>query len=404
MRNKLVPSLVVAGVYFFCVAYYPGLQGGQADSDASAQQAAQNQVGEVLQKQARSAMPGRYQTLADVKRAMLTFDAIFAAYCRTPLLNPPRGFDLVHSVNADARSTPRGWPIPVGTGLILVAYDSSKRLANGRFASLGEGPVLGGISMNEIDCGNAPAERELGGDEKSPFYYLPKQTGMVHGWPQFGGIVFMAKRTQPRWLPVSVERVLNVQIAAARKVQKDVDAASPQTAYAKWQSGHAERLRQYQETHDQMVKINKQQADTMLAKMVESEKQTEKTMAAMAQQGSDLNKMAADNQAHASKTLQDLQTHLNSLSPEQRAAPAYVYQSADGAFAVGQVVPPGTPGGVAVVYPNPDFYNKSLPPWEVQSICVDNSTGPRSREDPLYPTIVSIWQSLNWEALAQLLK
>jgi hypothetical protein len=153
-----------------------------------------------------------------------------------------------------------------------------------------------------------------------------------------------------------------------------------------------------------MAKINKQQADTMLANTLESEKQTEKTMAGMAQPGSDSYKMFAATQAQASKTLLDLQTHLNSLSPEQRAAPAYVYESADGAFPVGQVVPPGTPGGVEIVYPNPDFYDKSLPPWQAQSLCVGLSTGPRSREDPLYPTIVNIWQSLNWDALAQLLK
>jgi hypothetical protein len=349
-------------------------------------------------------MAGRYHTGADLKRALQTGDAVFAAYCQTPLLSPPRGFDVVHNVNADDRATPRGWPIPVGMGLILVPYDSAKRLPNGRFASQGEGPVLGGISINTLDCGNPSAETDLGKDEKSSFYFMPKQTGTVHGWPQVGGVVFMSKRTQARWLPVSVERVLNVQIDKARKVQKDVDASSPQTAYAKWQAGHDERLRQYQQAHDQMVKINKQQADQMLANMLESEKQTGKMMASMAQPGGDLNKMAAANQASTSKTLDDLETQLNSLSPQQRAAPAYVYLGRDGAFSIGQVVPPGTPGAQAVVYPNPDFYDRSMPPWEAQSVCVSVSTGPRSKESPLYPTIVKIWESLDWDALAQILK
>jgi len=37
-------------------------------------------------------------------------------------------------------------------------------------------------------------------------------------------------------------------------------------------------------------------------------------------------------------------------------------------------------------------------------LCVGVSTGPRSQEDSLYPTIVGIWKSLDWNALAQFLK
>ena len=68
------------------------------------------------------------------------------------------------------------------------------------------------------------------------------------------------------------------------------------------------------------------------------------------------------------------------------------------------MVPAGTPGAVTIVYPNPDFYDKTLPSWEAQSICVGLNTGPRSKEHFLYPTIVGIWQSLDWDALAQVLK
>ena len=291
MRIKLFRRVAAIGICFFCFASERGLLRGQATGDPSAKQQAQNQVGEFVQGQARSAQPGRYQTMADMRRALLTSDAVFAAYCRTALLSPPRGFQLIHGVTADARSTPRGWPIPVDSGFIMVAYDSNKRLPNGRFASEGEGPVLGGFSINTLDCGNPSAERDLGSDEKSVFYLLPKQTDTVHGWPQFGGTVFMTRRTQPRWAPVTVERILKVQTARAQKELDDITAASPETAYAKWQSGRDERLRGYQQAHDQMAAVNKQQADQMLAQMLETEKQTEKTMAAMAQPGSELGKM-----------------------------------------------------------------------------------------------------------------
>jgi hypothetical protein len=59
-------------------------------------------------------MPGPNHALADARRALQTYEAVFAAYSRTPLLNPPRGFEVIDNYNADARETPRGWPIPVG--------------------------------------------------------------------------------------------------------------------------------------------------------------------------------------------------------------------------------------------------------------------------------------------------
>jgi hypothetical protein len=184
-----------------------------------------------------------------------------------------------------------------------------------------------------------------------------------------------------------------------------VSAASPQNSYTQWLSGKDKRLQDYQKTHDEMVKaLGKEKADAILASMLENDKKTEAMFAAMAQRGSEISKMASGSQAQANNTLRDLEARLNALSSEQRGMPAYIYQSADGAFPPGQVVPPGTPGGVAVVYPNPDFYDRSLPPWEAQSLCVSVSTGPRSQEHFLYPTIVNIWKSLDWDALAQVLK
>jgi hypothetical protein len=397
--------IAAAGVCVFCAASYAGPHRARGGGDSGAEEGAREQVGKFTQSQISGAMPGAYHTLADTKRALATADAIFAAYVHIPLLNPPRGFEMVHNENADARNTPRGWPIPVSTGFILVAYDSNKRLPNGRFATVGEGPVLGGFNMNVIDCDNHSAETDLGRDEISAFYLMAEQSGTMGGWPETNGQVFMTKRTAARWLPVSAERVLNVQLAKANKTLQDVNAAAPQNAYTKWLAGKDERMKQYQETHDQLVKtIGKQQADAYLATMLDTEKKTGDMMAQMSQQGSDVSSTTGQFQTQAAKAVHDLEAQMHSLSPEQRAGAAYVYESADGAHAVGQVVAAGTPGGVEVVYPNPDFYDRTLPPWEAQSLCVSVSTGPNSRQDPLYPTIERIWKSLDWDALAQQLK
>jgi|HubBroStandDraft_1064217.scaffolds.fasta_scaffold27614_3 hypothetical protein len=405
MRRHLGRALMSAGVCVICAAAHPVLCHAQTNAGSSAQDEARNQVGKFTQNEIPGAMPGPYHTLAETKRALVTADAIFAAYVRTPLLNPPRGFEMLHNENADARSTPRGWPIPVTAGFIIIAYDPNHRLPSGRFATLGEGPVLGGFSMNSIDCDNPSAEKDFGRDDVSAFYLMPASSSTVHGWPETNGQVFITKRTAPRWLPVSAERVLKVQLDKANKTLEDVNAASPSNAYTKWLAGKDDRMKQYQQTHDQLEKtLGKQQADAYLATAIESEKQTGAVLAQMAQQGSATNSTTGQFQAQAAKSAQDLEAQLNSLSPAQRAAPAYVYESADGAHPVGAVVLPGTPGGVEVVYPNPAFYDRTLPPWEAQSLCVSVSTGPNSRQDPLYPTIQSIWNSLDWDALAQQLK
>ena len=398
-------ALIAAGVCFCCATAHAGPDRLRQSGGSSAEEEAREQVGKFTQSQVSGAMPGPYHTLADTKRAPATADAIFAAYVHIPLLNPPRGFEMVHNENADARNTPRGWPIPVGSEFILVAYDSSHRLPSGRFATVGEGPGLGGFGMNTIDCDNHSAETDLGRDEISAFYLKAEPTGTMGGWPETNGEVFMTKRTAARWLPVSAERVLKVQLAKANKTLEDVNAAAPQNEYTKWLAGKDERMKQYQETHDQLVKtIGKQQADAYLATMLDTEKKTGEMMAQMSQQGSDTSSTAGQFQAQAAKSARDLEAQMTSLSPEQLAGPAYVYESADGVHAVGAVVPPGTPGGVEVGYPNPDFYDRSLPPWEAQSLCVSVSTGPNSRQDALYPTIESIWNSLDWNALAAQLK
>jgi hypothetical protein len=190
--------MVAAGVCFFCVASYAGPDRLRWSGDAGAAEEARNQVGKFTQSQISGAMPGPYHTLADTKRTLATADAIFAAYTHIPLLDRPRGFEMVRNENADARNTPRGWPIPVGTAFILVAYDGSHRLPNGRFATLGEGPVLGGFAMNSIDCDNHDAEVDLGRDENSAFYLKVEPTGTMGGWPETDGQVFMTKRTAAR--------------------------------------------------------------------------------------------------------------------------------------------------------------------------------------------------------------
>jgi GGDEF domain-containing protein len=88
---------------------------------------------------------------------------------------------------------------------------------------------------------------------------------------------------------VSAVRVLKVQLAKANKTLQDLNAVAPQNAYTKWLAGKDERMKQYQATHDQLVKtIGKQQADQYLATMLDTEKKTGEMMAQMSRQGSEM--------------------------------------------------------------------------------------------------------------------
>jgi hypothetical protein len=50
-------------------------------------------------------------------------------------------------------------------------------------------------------------------------------------------------------------------------------------------------------------------------------------------------------------------------------------------------------------------FDRSLPPWEAQSLCVYvGPGGPRAHGHDLYPKIVKIKESLDWDALAATLK
>lgn len=408
MRNKLLWLLVGSAVCFLCIGSHPGLHAWQENSDSTARQEAQNQLGEFRQKQRDGG------GTPDAKRALLMSDAVFAAYCRAPLLSPPRGFELLHNVSTHAPEHP-GLPIPVHMAFIMLEYDGSRRLPNGRFAAGGEGPGLGHIDINKVDC-DSPGL--AWGGKESPFHLLPIQTGTVQGWPVFGeNTVFMTRRTKPRWLPVTVERYLSFQIPLARKDLEEamkLDESRPQNFYAKFMRERDQRLREYQKAHDEAAKFNKKGADDALAAELETEKQMEKVWAEKAEHGADENQQIDERQAQARKALQDLE----SLTPEQRAAPAYVFDTRLNdmdlikAFKgtgdiTRQMYPPGTRGSAALVYANPDFYDRSLPAWEAQSVCVDISAishpmAWQERQRFLYPVIVNILKSLDWDALAQL--
>jgi hypothetical protein len=64
--------LGTTAIGLFCMANYPVLRAWRA----SAEQEARNQIGKFAQNEIRSAMPGRYQTMAEMKRALHTADAI----------------------------------------------------------------------------------------------------------------------------------------------------------------------------------------------------------------------------------------------------------------------------------------------------------------------------------------
>jgi hypothetical protein len=256
---------------------------------------------------------------------------------------------------------------------------------------------MGSIYINDVTCG---IEEEIKwGDGQ--FYYPPKQTGAIQSWPRYGDWIFMTRRNQPRLIPATGESVVNAMLEVARKNQQETqgaDAARPQNIYQTFMKGREDRIRAYREMRDQLAKTDKATADRKYAEALASEDKMEKDMAAMAErQSASGNQQVDAAQARAAKRVRDLEAQLNS---PLKSRPAFVRITPEG----GQLVPEGTEGARAVMVLNPNFFDRSIPGWEAQSVCVSISEGPRSQAHRLYPLIQAVWNSLDWAAIAKNLK
>ncbi len=78
------------------------------------------------------------------------------------------------------------------------------------------------VLVNQPRCMRLRPVASFGAKVTDSMFYKPRADGDVHGYPRYRagpdepGVIVMSRSSQPEWVPVSAERFLTYQIAAAR--------------------------------------------------------------------------------------------------------------------------------------------------------------------------------------------
>ena len=194
-------------------------------------------------------------------------------------------------------------------------------------------------------------------------------------------------------VPVTREEYLRAVIFGLEgkdqsEVKKTLEAIS-KTQYERWKEGAAERKKQREQivagaASVDPAKAAKVRADLENADRVAGEAHLKNEPAERAE----LEKMRANVTAGGDK----MRARIAAMTPAERAAPAYVYET------LLDVAPAGTPNAKAVVRVNPEFYRTRRTPLEPRAILV------RIRNDDYLPEqLQQMYREFDWSAIKRLL-
>ena len=330
---------------------------------------------------------GRF-TAAQVRQIGETLRQIDALFRKLPVLNPPVGVTIKPHWHFDRDDCegPGGNPLRPS-----LAWWSYREFDNGGRDTHSPGGVE--IYLNPR---HALFHKRVFKDESGAVYEAPVATATVAGYrvfgrtvdilqaaePSFSFRVFVTQRKEPYWVPVSRERYLRNQIAEAHaekaKFEKELagtlkpDAA--QSPYQKWLREAPQRKQQHEQAMAAIIAVMPDSAAVIRARFAEIERQTEQmlreTDATWKQshaQGVDLyqNRILVD----AERRITKLQAILAAMSESERRSQAWLERGRI-VHPDDMLVPANTPKAVALVAPNPQFYDSTRPHTEVQAMLV----------------------------------
>ncbi len=289
--------------------------------------------------------------MIDAMRAQLA--AVADLFRRTPVLGAPVGFVVFphRSIQfqrsfTEPRTTDQRWALPAHLQLAASHFeDDGKVFDTGSEFSLNLEVNNLGIVFNN----SSPWAR----DGESTMYLEPPAPGKeTHGHAVYPAGVLITHRTAPPYVPVSVERVLQVK-------QTQIDAFVAQA-------------RQYVQ----------QLASSPASDFV-----------------NDLRRAAAGQVAMGESRAKEIRDQLAALDTNARRAPAH---AAVGADLSQPLVGRNAEGARMVVQPNPDFFDASRP-GDIQALviaapCDDGRCDWRS------PFVEQAMNQLDWQALGALVK
>jgi hypothetical protein len=296
------------------------------------------------------------------------------------VMNPPRGFAVEAYVTYDLpeANAPRPWltaKMSIGTYPCLV-------LPNGDLAHGPEGFKEVDIEVNSLGHYSKPDDQNLwvfpdGRVIEAMQLATPKRLGgfTVYGDPSECALTLI-KGDVPAWVPVSREQFLTVLIhqngVGAAKNDELLKAASKDTcgdAYTNWMSEKEQRLKTNEETYQELKR------DGLTAQAEDFRAQRQKMEA---EGPAELLKEQAQceerfrNRPKVSNVYAELveaeRAELNSLTPAERALPAWYSLRAD--YRSSGLVPADTPESRPLWAVNPDFFGPSRPRTDFRVITV----------------------------------
>lgn len=313
------------------------------------------------------------------------------------VLNPPLGIEAynVLSIQGPGYSgvqKPRSYIPVVGlVRLILLPYAAS---TNGQIDTDPDSGTRFTFWINDLvhvfrggrDTGKGVVEDWSGSgeptdmeDEQGAYFLAPKVVGDLQGFPIYDtAAVIFAKSQKPLWVPVSQERFLH---HALRRGQELLDAQK-------------EELR---------TTMQGMPAD-VVREAEKARREGDATMrAALSETPGDIRFLRAD-------YVKALTQELASLSPAQRAAPAYYGADWKTTRRPSGLLDPCSPQAQPVVSPDPDFFNPALPRTAIQVIVALEMSGRErlpAHPEKANPAVVrhfEVRQALDWKKVAALVE
>lgn len=347
-------------------------------------------------------------------------DALIAILRRDPALTSPVGYS-VRLHRSDGRTIAAhaaGLPFDYGLTNYVWYYGWEDHDGSARTIELNGGRFTFTVLVNGTGEG-ADINEPLAADGGPPFIRGYRATGTFRGHTVYDGeCVFITRSGQPPLIPVTQERYLREQIARLRRdsvrhAEQQQTNDGPRTmseAYAQYEREKPEREARMREVYATVKKTDPAGADRMWADWKKAEDASEKAMRDDAGK-TDAKIAAARSEANREmqKAIEQFQSELDAMSPEERRRPALVVD-----LGVGQTrlaheneAADATP----LVQVNAAAYDRTLAPQvpQVVSVCLPGLEGDYARNDRTWTEqrardAALIRDGMDWPALEALVK
>ena len=403
-RSKTL--VLIGGLGFVCVV----LAGARPASPQEEGKWLPSQAGKwrPLERDAMEDCWDRYDLTAHDRDAVLERLKRLADITREPkVLNPPLGVDAFDSFNilcpphSDVQK-PRSYQPVVGLlRLILVPYFRSGTgqvdmdtdnegwltfyLNDILHVFKGERTTHKEVVEDWLNAGGESPEME---DESGLYFFAPKVTGDLQGFPVYDtDVAILVRSRKPLWVPVSQERFLRHAVQRAAEVAKKAKEEEDRVLNEPLPE-NPELARSIKEAREEGLKSARE---------------------IVAQTRAELTEFPGNIRFLPADYVQALTKELASLSPAERAAPAYYSGDWKKTRRPSGLLDAADPAAQPVVSPNPDFFDPSLPKSAVQLIVVlgissrDKAPAQPERANPAAVRRFEVRNSLDWKKVAALM-